>query len=83
MLLCQFAFRSQVGEELTAWNVGHQEVEVARVLREPLQADLKFFNYNSFCTWIGRAFNTAFEAICRKFNNKANSLSEKGSKRFL
>jgi len=39
MLLSQFALRSQVGEELTTWNIGHQEVEVARVLREPLQAD--------------------------------------------
>ena len=41
VLLCQFALSSQVGEELTAWDVRHQEVEIARVLREALQSDLK------------------------------------------
>lgn len=52
VLLCQFALCSQVGKELTTWDVGHQEVQIARVLREALQADLKFFIYYSVCILI-------------------------------
>ena len=40
MLLGKFAFSSQVGEELTTWDVLHKEEEVAGVLCESLQADL-------------------------------------------
>jgi len=40
MFLVKFAFCSQVSEELTTWNVGHEEKEEAGVLCEPLQADL-------------------------------------------
>ena len=36
MLGIQFALSTQVGEELTTWDVLHQEEEVAVVLRESL-----------------------------------------------
>ena len=40
MLLREFSLSAEVGEELTARDVLHQEEEVAGVLGEPLQADL-------------------------------------------
>ena len=44
VLLVEFSFRAEVGEELAAGDVRHEEVEVARVLREPLQAHLRTHN---------------------------------------
>ena len=49
MFVVQFALSPQVGEQLTARDVLHEEEKVARVLREPLQPDLatkEFLNYN-------------------------------------
>jgi len=36
----QFALGAKVGEELAAWDVVHEEVEVAGVLSEALETDL-------------------------------------------
>ena len=40
MFRVELALGAQIGEELTTWDVLHEEEEVARVLSEPLQADL-------------------------------------------
>ena len=40
VLLCEFSLGAQIGEELTARDISHEEEKEAGVLREPLQADL-------------------------------------------
>ena len=41
VLLVELSFRSQVSEELTSWDILHQEEEVTGVLCEPLETNLE------------------------------------------
>ncbi len=72
MFRSKFPFRTQIGEELTSWNVVHQEVKITGILCETFKANLK---KEMFVIVICICFDSALQ---KERTNNINEPTRKG-----